>query len=902
MADTQFWRRIRLVSLVAVPSLVLIALPIMALVYADVVVDIWWYQSLGLGFYFWQRLLYSYVVFAVFTALFFLFFYYNFRIAARYMRVRKLGPTRFLLRLRRERKRSPPKKPPALTAEDKQQRSSFSPLHWLIFGLHKVAILASLLLAVVIAYPLYSRWEETLLFLFAPSAGIADPVYGQDIAFYLFALPLFRDILLEVFVALTVLLAILSLIYFLEFQELKKRNLNIAAGALRHLSVIVALMFGVGIAELLFQRYTLLYGDSHAPLFFGPGYTEMQILLPLIWAAIVMLLALGGSTIWYINSKRGLPGIVVFAVLLAAVLGLRYWQALPQTIQDYLVEPDELARQQPYISHNIAATLDSFALSEVETRPYKIKTDADELAESGPNGIDPDALRNVPVWDRDMLIDVYRELQEIRSYYTFLSVNTDRYTIDGRYQQVFLAARELDFHQLPQDSQNWVNRWFRYTHGYGAVMTPAAQVGEEAIEWFLKDLPPRSDYGLTIEEPGIYYGMQDLYDVIAPNALGEISYPGETGVVQDDYRADSAIPIDGWFRRAVFALYHRDYRLFFTTAIQPDSQILIRRNVPSTILKITPFLQLDDDPYLVVTPKHLYWIVDAYTLSDRYPYAEPVNRHAGAHPDHGMSSPIDQEFNYIRNSVKIVVDAYTGEMTYYLADPTDPIARAYQRMYTGLLKDMDQFPPALKPHIRYPQDLFTTQMQVYAKYHQTDPAVFYAQEDRWEFPQVARADGIETLWPYYVTLNLIDQDRFEHLLLAPMNPKGRDNMRAFAVVSSDAENYGRIMVYSLPTGRLVLGLSQIDALIEQDSRIAEQFTLWGRGGAEIERGKLILILLDDILTYVQPVYLKSAQGVQMPQLKRVIVSQRGKVAMAPSLEEAVAALREPQGDDRALGQ
>lgn len=262
-----------------------------------------------------------------------------------------------------------------------------------------------------------------------------------------------------------------------------------------------------------------------------------------------------------------------------------------------------------------------------------------------------------------------------------------------------------------------------------------------------------------------------------------------------------------------------------------------------------------------------------------------------------MASPIAKEFNYIRNSVKIVVDAYTGEMDYYLADPTDPIARAYQRMYPGLIKDMEAFPEALRPHIRYPQDLFTTQMQVYAKYHQTDPAVFYAQEDRWMFPRISRTDQIETLFPYYVTLNLIDRSRVEHLLLAPMNPMGRDNMRAFAVVSSDADNYGRIIIYSLPTGMLVLGLSQIDALIEQDSKIAEQFTLWGRGGAEIQRGKLILILLDDVITYVQPVYLKAAQGVQMPQLKRVIVSQRGEVEMAPSLEEAIAALRERQHDD-----
>ncbi|MBK5930079.1 UPF0182 family protein [Halochromatium salexigens] len=892
MTKKRLGRRIRLFVLVLLPLMLAIALPIFALVYAGGVVEIWWYQSLGLGFYFWQRLLYSYVVFAVLTTFFFFFFYLNFRLAARYMRIKPLAPKKVLLRFRRKAKQAKPRHALSLGASTERPRGSARLLHWLILGLHHLSLLVALVLAVVLAAPLYRRWEETLLFLFAPRAGLVDPVYGHDISYYLFALPLFRTMLFEVFFAFGVLLTILGIIYYLQFQALKKRGLNIAAGAKRHLSVIIALMFCVGIVEWMFQRHALLYTDSHTPLFFGAGYTEMNIVLPLIWSAMIMLVILGASLIWSLNTRRGLSLVVVSATLLAITVGLRYWDAIPAMVQDYMVEPDELARQEPYIRDNITATLDAFGLAEVETRPYRVPATAS--ADRAPEDLDAAGLRNIPVWDRDMLIDVYREMQEIRSYYRFLSVNTDRYTIDGRYQQVFLAARELDFDRLPKDSQNWVNRWFRYTHGYGAVMSPAAQFGEEAKEWYLKDMPPRSEYGLTIEEPGIYYGMQDLYDVIAPNALGEISYPGQTGVVQDDYRANTGIPIDGWFRRAIFALYYRDYKLFFTTAIQPDSQILIRRNVPSTIRVVTPFLELDSDPYLVVTPGHLYWIIDAYTLSDRYPYAEPVNRNVGKHPDHWMASPIAKEFNYIRNSVKIVVDAYTGEMDYYLADPDDPIARAYQRMYPGLLKDMEQFPDALRAHIRYPQDLFSTQMSVYAKYHQTDPAVFYGQEDRWMFPQISRRGDTKTLLPYYVTLNLIDRSQFEHLLLAPMNPKGRDNMRAFAVVSSDAPNYGRIIVYSLPTGMLVLGLSQIDALIEQDSKIAEQFTLWGRGGAEIKRGKLILILIDDVITYVQPVYLQAAHGVKIPQLKRVIVSQGGKVAMAPSLEEAVAALREGQ--------
>ncbi len=892
MKKKSLWRQIWVSGLIGFFVLAVVT-PIVALFYADVVVELWWYQSLGLGFYFWQRLLYNYVVFGMASALFFVFFYYNFKVASRYLQIRPLGPTRLLFRFKRRFKRSPPRNALVLNSSARSRADASSEprkrsriWRWLMGTSRRLYIVLSIVLALFVSYPLYHKWEETLLFVFAPSAGILDPVYGHDISYYLFALPLLRTILNETLFALIILLTILATVYYLELRAMTKRRRDLPAGVRKHLSVIITLIFLVGIAELIFQRHMLLYAGDHVPLFFGPGYTEMNVVLPLIWASLVMLVVLGGSVIWYVNKKRGLPLVIIFSLLLASTVGLRYWDALPEAVQDYVVEPDELARQQDYIRHNIAATLDAFDLAEVETRPYVISALGEETREP-----DEISLRNIPVWDKEMLLDVYRELQEMRTYYSFLNVSTDRYTIDDKYQQVFISARELDFDRLPQDSQNWINRWFKYTHGYGAVMSPAAQVGEEPKEWFLKDIPPSSDYGLSIEEPGIYFGLQDLYDVIAPNALGEISFPGETGVVLDDFRGGTGIPINGLFQRAIFALFYRDYKLFFTTAIRPDSRILIRRNVPSTIRLVTPFLELDRDPYLVVTPERMYWIVDAYTISDQYPYAEPVNRRVSGGFDSAMVSPIQREFNYIRNSVKIVVDAYSGHMTYYLADPKDPIARAYRRMYPGLLKPMDQFPEALKPHIRYPRDLFVTQMQVYAKYHQTNPAVFYGQEDRWMFPRVSRGGETKPLLPYYVTLNLINRRQFEHLLIAPMNPDGRENMCAIAVVSSDGDNYGRIVVYSFPTGSLVHGLSQIDALIEQDSSIAQQFTLWGQGGADIQRGKLILVIIDDVITYVQPVYLKAAHGVKIPQLVRVIVSQRGNVAMEPSFEDAMAALR-----------
>lgn len=881
-------RRFLVVGL-GVLLVLLVVPPALAVLYADTLVEFWWYQSLGLGFYFWQRLLYNYLIFGGATALFFAFFYYNFITASRLLRVRPLGSTKFVQCPRRKFKRAAPRNAlvmaehsRALSDPDKSRRL----WQWLISGSRRFYVLASLILALFVAYPLYHHWESALLFLFAPSAGIADPVYGLDISLYLFSLPLFRTIVYELLLALGILLVILSVVYYLQLRAPSSRHLFLPASVRRHLSVIMTLIFLVAMLEVLIQRYLLLYRDSNTPLFFGPGYTDMTVVLPLIWASVMALVILGAAVVLYVNKRCCRILILISTFFLVAIIGLRQWGVLARTVQDFVVEPDELARQEPYIRNNIVATLNAFDLTEVETRPYVVEVGAGQ-PNTEPGELE---LRNIPVWDQDMLIDVYRELQELRTYYRFPQVNTDRYTIAGEYQQVFVAARELDFDRLPPDSRNWVNRWFKYTHGYGAVMSPAAQVGEDTKQWFLKDIPPQSDVGVTLEQPAIYFGMQDLYDVIAPNALREISYPGENGVVLDDYSSESGIPIYNWFRRAIFALSYGDYKLFFTQAIIPDSKILIRRNVPSTIEVVTPFLELDSDPYLVITPKRLFWIVDAYTLSDLYPYAEPVNRGLGTDPDSSMVSPIQKEFNYIRNSVKIVVDAYNGDMTYYLADPNDPIARAYQRMYPGLIKDMDEFPAALRAHIRYPRDLFVTQMQVYAKYHQTDPGAFYGQEDRWMFPRVSLEGEVQTLLPYYVTLNLIDPARFEHLLLAPMNPEGRENMRAIGLVSSDGDNYGRIMVYSFPTGALIHGPSQIDALIDQDSDIAEQFTLWGRVGAEIRRGKLIMIMVNGVITYVQPVYLKSAGNVAIPQLKRVIVSQNGKVAMEPSLEDAFAAL------------
>lgn len=861
VAIMKSWKR-TLATLVLVLLFFAIALPILALVFADFTVDVWWYESLGYPLYFWLRLAYPSLVFIVATGLFFLFFYLNFRLASHYLS-RVFGP------------------------HDHPVGWRARLLYALRVGSRQAYLLLSLFLGALIALPLYAQWQETLLFIFAPAAGISEPWFGKDASFYLFRLPIYRLIVAEVFIALMILLVGLMLLYFMELRtRLQAAHQPFPAGVRRHVGGILALIFLVGAGGLLLERHNLLYIETHLPLFAGPGYAEMHADLPLIWTALALWLLLGLLVIRLSLVRRGLGLVLLTALLFVVPMVLRYQGGLRDGIQEFYVEPNELAKQRPYLEHAVNNTLDAFGLQAVENRTYRLEPLPQALARPQLQ----QTLRNMPVWDRDVLLQVYQELQEIRTYYEIMGVDTDRYVIDGEYQQVFLAAREINFERLPDESRNWINRWFKYTHGFGAVMSAAAQTGDDPKAWLLHDLPPRSDHGLEIAQPEIYFGLQDLQDVIAPNALGEISHPSEDGVVLSDYSGGSGIRIHDWLHRAVFALHYRDYRLFLANAIRPDSFILIRRGLLSTIQHVTPFLLLDQDPYIVVTPQRLYWIQDAYTWSDRYPAAQHYE-YAYEHYDWHTHNPQHTRLNYMRGSVKIVIDAYDGTMTYYVADPTDPLVRAYQRMYPGLLVDIAEMPAALRAHVRYPRDLFQLQMQVYAKYHQRDPAVFFAQEDRWMFPQVRR-DGVSApITPYYLTIDLFQRGQPEHLLLTPMNPEGQENMRAIVVAGSDGDDYGRIVAHNFPQGRLVHGLAQVEAIIDQDPAIAAQFTLWGKGGARVIRGQLFLLPIDGVVTYVQPVYLEAAGQVRIPELRRIIVSQGGLVAMDRSLEAALETLR-----------
>ncbi|MEJ2090755.1 MAG: UPF0182 family protein [Syntrophobacterales bacterium] len=867
---SRLWRWLKLLALAVVGLGVLYV--VLAIVFLDFMVDLWWFESLGYLNYFFRLLTYRYLILISFSLAFFLIFFLNFWVASRF-----LGT-------------SPP---PADQPDMARYRYRYL-LQKFRHGSIRFYALFSLILAVVLAWPFFQNWQETLLFLFGKSAGVTDPYYGIDVSFFLFSLPVYLSFLHTLLVTLILLFLGLVLLYYSEKQYLAKQARHLPRGAKLHLSVMVLFIFVVGIWDFFLQRYSLLYTTVHEAIFYGPGYVEMNVVLPLIWVCIVLLCVTAILLVFYINTRKGLKVLVISGAVFVLALGARYSSFLPDLVQHYVVKPNEISKERPYIANNIQATLAAFNLDQVECRDYKVMP----LEESLKKPPLQTNLRNIPVWDQDVLLNVYQHLQELRTYYKFPAIDVGRYTVNGVYQQVFMAPRELSMADLPAGVKNWINERLKYTHGYGAVMTPAAQGGEEPMTWFIHDIPPQSHYGFKIAQPGIYFGKLNYGYVIAPNESRELDYPTAEGNVLSDYQGERGILVHSLFRRLLFALYYKESDILFTFKTTSKSRILIRRNIVERVKTLTPFFLLDKDPYIVITDKGIYWIQDAYTTSKYYPYSQPYEiskaKATGlpkVKPEvKEPSKPKVERLNYIRNSVKIVISAYDGTVDFYLADKRDPIVQAYNRMYPGLLKPLADMPPELKEHIRYPKDIFDIQVEVYAKYHQINPGVFFRQEDIWEFPEIMHDRQSERMRPYFLTLNLINQNKFEFILVSPMTPKARTNLRSLVVAGCDGENYGKIYAYEFPKGELVYGPSQVDAFIDQNTTIAQQFTLWNQLGSQVVRGKMILIPATGGVVYIQPVYLKAAAGTAIPQLQRLIMNKGEITVMEPSLEEDLASL------------
>ncbi len=826
-------------------------------IFLELLVDLWWFRSLQMEAYFWLRLLYRFILSGGVTLIFFGIFYFHFWIASRYL---GLNPPDEVL----------------LDADKRRRFQRFAEVF--MDGSAKVYTPLSLILAVAIALPFYDQWESALLFFFGGGSGVTEPVYDNDVSFYLFSYPVYILIQKELLITAILLFFMVGCLYWLENIFVPNQSQEFPVGAKIHLTILIGFVVLFVVWGFLLDRFSLLYVDNHEPVFFGPGFVEIRYQLPLIWLSILTFFATSVSAIIFIFSEKHRVKAPFFISLAAfvSVLGLQRIESIPQLIEKFIVKPSPVSTEKPFMQHNIDATLDAYDLNNIKTVDFQIKLDATRDIEQWST---QKHFENIPVWDREYLTDVYMQLQGIRPYYRFITVDEDRYFINNHFLQVNLAAREMNIKKLPPEAQNWENTHLRYTHGYGAVVTPAAQDAGKPIHWFMRDLNLWSDVGMKVDKADIYFGQEKYQYAIVPNKLDVVGLSGSDPSLNSGYHGVGGVPIPSYFRKALFAFYFKDEKIFFSTNISTESKVLLRRNIMDRISTITPFLHLDKDPYLVINEDRFYWIQDAYTLSNYYPVAKPAE-------DDFLDS--QQKFNYIRNSVKIIVDAYSGAVQYYIADEKDPIVKAYARAYPGFFRNLDEMPRDIYRHLRYPRDLYYMQMKVYAKYHQKKPELFYEQAETWQFATVNENE----VRPYFITMDFGNcDDREEFVMINPMTPVRRDNLSMVGLAGtgdnetcSDAYKPG-ITIYQFHKDIQVNGPAQVDALIDQNPEISEQFTLWDQHGSRVERGRMIILPMENSILYVQPIYMTSTKT-KIPELTRVIVSIGNEVVMDKTLWSA----------------
>jgi uncharacterized protein len=832
-------------------------------IFLDLIVDLWWYESLKLEAYFWLRLLYKFFIFGGVTLTFFTIFFLHFWLASRYLGLNQ----------------------PDELIDNVVQRLRFQRIAELFMRWSvKVYTPIALLLAVIVAVPFYQQWEMSLLFFFGDSAGVTEPIYHNDVSFYMLSYPIYTLIQQELLITAVLIFIFVGLLYWMEHVVVPNQSKEYPLGAKVHLTVLLSFVVIFVVWGFLLQRFSLLYTNSNEPIFYGPGTIEIRYRLPIIWAGIVSFLATAISTILYIFSPKHrikMPFFLSFTAFLLMV-GLSRVEILPHLIEKFIIIPNPVAIEKPFMQANIDSTLAAYDLNKVDIKELEIKQDATSDIESWAT---QKRFENIPVWDREIVIHAYQQLQEIRPYYRFNSVDEDRYDLLGHTRQINLAAREININRLPAAAKNWENTHLRYTHGIGAVMSPAAQDASKPLVWYLRDLNLNSDVGVTVKNPDIYFGEEHYEYAIVPNNLKVLGIESTDQSEEKAYSGTGGIPISNLFKKVLFAVYLKDIKIFFSPNITSKSRLINHRNIVERVRTITPFLQLDKDPYLVQTKDRFYWILDAYTTSNWYPVAKPA-------ADDYLAG--DEKFNYIRNSVKIVVDAFDGTVDYYLADETDPIIQAYGRAYPGLFRTLTSMPAELRQHLRYPRDLFYMQMKIYSRYHQQSPELFYEQGETWQFANVRG----EPVMPYYQTMDFGNcNDKEEFVMINPMTPINRSNLSMIGVASTlDKERCGSdykpsITIYKFAKDVQVNGPAQVEALINQNDEFSEKMTLWDQHGSKVEMGRMIILPMGSTILYVQPVYLTSTNN-KIPELARTIVSIGNRVVWDTSLWSAFGKLKQ----------
>jgi uncharacterized membrane protein (UPF0182 family) len=707
-------------------------------------------------------------------------------------------------------------------------------------------------------------WETVLTYFNGGPFGVADPLFNRDLAFYVFRLP-FWSLLYGWAMLLLVGAFVLTLaLYVLQRSlVLTAGGPRLAGGARAHLLILGAALLALRGAGFWLDRFELLF--SPRGVVYGASYTDVNASLPVLWILTGLALLCAATCLFQLvrpGWRYLLVGLLGLGAVWVGGLGL-----YPAMVQRFRVTPNELVVERPYIAHNVRMTRQAYGLDHIEEKDFP----AEENLTSGALEQNNLTIKNIRLWDHRPLLTTYAQLQEIRTYYKFMGVDVDRYTINGEYRQTMLSTRELSYRHLP--SRIWINEHLTYTHGYGVVMGPVNRVSPEGLpEFFIKDIPPVSTSPIQVARPEIYYGEIANDYVFVRSRSQELDYPRGDQNVYTRYAGQGGIPAGSFLTKVVFAIRFGEIKILLSDDLTGESRIMIYRQIAERAQKIAPFIRFDRDPYMVAgADGRLVWLIDGYTVSNRYPYSEPAR---------GVG-------NYIRNSVKATVDAYHGTVTFYLADPSDPLIKAYARAFPGLLRPLDAMPADLRAHLRYPEDLFTIQARMYATYHMTDPQVFYNKEDLWSIPRRAIEGQDREMEPYYTIMRLAGERREEFILLILFNPSRRDNMIAWLAARSDPPNYGRLVAYTFPKQKLVYGPRQIDARIDQDPIISQQLTLWGQRGSTVIRGSLLAIPIDRSLIYVQPLYLAASEQGALPELRRVIVAYGNQIAMEPSLEASL---------------
>ncbi|MGF1567661.1 MAG: UPF0182 family protein [Nodosilinea sp.] len=845
-----------------VPWLVLIATVVVFLgSVMHLLTESWWFASVGFGAVFWARLRWQMAIGVGVFILCLAWLGGNYRLAESMTRER---PYRFLTRY--------------TSVEAREQMARLPSL----IGLGLVFILAF-----GAALRAARAWETLLRYLNPTSFDQADPIFQNDISFYLFRLPLWEGLQTSLVGLVVWALLIALAVYALKGEVRPERGWKyfLTGDVKTHLCLLLATLAILIAAGFWLDRFSLLY--SQTGVVFGAGYTDVHARLQAYWLMGFVTLAVAALFIlalWRSGFALPIFGIIVYLGVLVLANGLYPWFQ-----QNFVVEPNELAVERPYIENNIAFTRQAYSLNNVTAEPFPAENQIDRAVLEA----NQPTVRNIRLWDYGPLLSTYKQLQEIRLYYNFKGVDIDRYILNGDYRQVMLSARELAVDQLPQEAQNWINRQLKFTHGFGIVMSPVNRVSPDGLpEFFIRNVPPISTVDLDLGEPRIYYGEDTANYIFTGATIDEFDYPLGDENAPYRYTGAGGVEINSLWRRLAYTYELGNLRLLISDYFTPESRIHYHRLIQDRVRQIAPFLAFDNDPYIAAIGGRLKWIVDGYTLSDRYPYSEPLNRSSDIAPLQGSNSTIPlmgTRLNYIRNSVKVFVDAYDGSMEFFALDEQDPVLATYRRIFPSLFVSGMALPATYREHLRYPHDFFTIQAQMYRAYHMENPEVFYNREDLWRFPERAIDDVVEPMDPYYIIMKLPKFGREEFLQILPFTPANRDNMIAWMAGGSDGDNYGKLLLYEFPKQELVFGPSQIVARINQTPEISEQLTLWSQQGSRVIRGTLLVIPIEQSLLYVEPIYLRAEQG-ELPELRRVIVSYDNQVVMRETLEACLEAI------------